>query len=34
MAEWRTWLSGEGVLVTSTVTALIIAMKSMRLLES
>jgi len=33
MAEWRTWLSGEGVLVTSTVTPSTIAMKSMGLLE-
>jgi len=34
MAEWRTWLTGEGVLVTSTVTPPIIAMKSTGLLES
>jgi len=33
MAEWQTWLSGEGVLVTPTVTPSIIAMKSMDLLE-
>jgi len=34
MAEWWTWLSGEGVLVISLVTLPIIAMKSIGLLES